>query len=359
MKISILLLGILFGFGAGRPPKSSSLQCVDENGNNVDWYVVYKFPETYKSPVRILNGAGYMYITSDTVQKGWQVSSQSMENSTNLMARTIENMYQDKSEELWLVYNDQMTKYSDEAFFYSKYGHTKGVVGADTEGGFWLVHSIPHFPTLESYEYPKTALRYGQSALCISMGSKELDKIGNAFKYNQPDFTKAKYSDELGAKFPTLKEAAEGGKAKKAPWYYDFQITSKGGVEFHTFAKGWSFGKDLYEWIASSLDADVYAETWQNEPGPLPASCSIPKKVMNVKEVAYKNAQVDFSSHKDHSKWAISTSSAKPYVCIGDINRAAPQEKRGGGSVCFLNKYVWKAYADIIVDKDSCDSFDR
>uniref|UniRef100_A0A0A9X005 Deoxyribonuclease-2-alpha n=1 Tax=Lygus hesperus TaxID=30085 RepID=A0A0A9X005_LYGHE len=338
---------------------SAGLQCKDEEGNNVDWYVVYKIPEDSSSQSGITSGKGYMFITSSAVEKGWTVSKKTMAENTNIMARTIENMYQKSDKELWLVYNDQVPTQSrvksvSEILMSSTYGHTKGVVGANSDGGFWLVHSIPHFPSLDSYIYPHTALRYGQSALCISLSAEELDKVGNAFKYNIPDFVRSQYSDELGAKFPSLKEAAEGGKAKKAPWYNSFAITSEGGVSFQAFAKSRSFGKDLYEWLASALETDMYAETWQNEPHPLPASCSISKKVMNIHEILYKPADISFKSHKDHSKWAISASSDKPYVCIGDINRALPQEKRGGGTVCISNEGLWKAYNDIIDDKDSC-----
>ncbi|KAF6205451.1 hypothetical protein GE061_019623 [Apolygus lucorum] len=338
---------------------AAGLQCKDEGGNDVDWYVVYKIPEDYSSQSGITSGKGYMFITSDTVDKGWTVSKKTMAENSNIIGRTIENMYEKSDSEMWLVYNDQVPtqsrlKSAFEDMWSTTYGHTKGVVGSNADGGFWLVHSIPHFPTLESYVYPHTALRYGQSAVCISLSADELDKVGNAFKYNIPDFVKTQYSDELGAKFPTLKEAAEGGKAKKAPWYNSFAITSKGGVSFQAFAKGRSFGKDLYEWLASSLDTDMYAETWQNEPNPLPASCSISKKVMNIHEIVYKQAEVSFKSSKDHSKWAISASSEKPYVCIGDINRALPQEKRGGGTVCMENVELWKAYNGIIDNKDSC-----
>lgn len=79
---------------------------------------------------------------------------------------------------MWLVYNDEPTNYKT----VSTLGHSKGVVVGDSESGFWLVHSIPKFPYLpyqkNSYTYPKTAVKFGQSFLCISMVAKELDNIG-------------------------------------------------------------------------------------------------------------------------------------------------------------------------------------
>jgi len=77
-----------------------------------------------------------------------------------------------------MVYNDETTN----GKVSSTKGHSKGVIIADGTSGLWLVHSVPKFPQLpyqsNLYMYPKTAIRYGQSFLCISMSAEELDKVG-------------------------------------------------------------------------------------------------------------------------------------------------------------------------------------
>lgn len=74
-------------------------------------------------------------------------------------------------------------------------GHTKGAVLADSTGGFWLVHSVPHFPQVgSSYSYPSTGITYGQSFLCISLDLSNLNKVGeysltrkiNIYEYANP-----------------------------------------------------------------------------------------------------------------------------------------------------------------------------
>lgn len=80
---------------------------------------------------------------------------------------------------MWIVYNDEPT--NGPATFTK--GHSKGTVVADKSSGFWLVHSVPKFPQLpyqnnNSYTYPKTGIKYGQSFLCMSMTAEELDKVG-------------------------------------------------------------------------------------------------------------------------------------------------------------------------------------
>lgn len=60
-------------------------------------------------------------------------------------------------------------------------GHTKGVVYAGETGGFWLIHSVPHYPPLpklSEYSYPKTGLKNGQSYLCVSLHPDQLDLVG-------------------------------------------------------------------------------------------------------------------------------------------------------------------------------------
>ena len=42
------------------------------------------------------------------------------------------------------------------------------------------------------------------------------------------------------------------------------------------------------------------------------------------------------------------------YVCIGDINRMNTQKKRGGGTVCFQNAKVWKAFTGIVKLVEPC-----
>lgn len=75
------------------------------------------------------------------------------------------------------MYNDQppigQTSFSS--------GHTKGVVIAREDGGFWLIHSVPHYPPDPKdgdYSYPKTGLKNGQSYLCITLPAKELEIVG-------------------------------------------------------------------------------------------------------------------------------------------------------------------------------------
>lgn len=93
---------------------------------------------------------------------------------------------------MWVVYNDEPTNGGTSATL----GHSKGMTVADNGTGFWLVHSVPKFPHLpyqenNTYAYPETAVKFGQSFLCVSMVADELDKVGECIARRNQDRKKS------------------------------------------------------------------------------------------------------------------------------------------------------------------------
>jgi len=64
--------------------------------------------------------------------------------------------------------------------------------------------------------------------------------------------------------------------------------------------------------------------------------CTCPYGVYNIELINFEDG-IEFKETKDHSKWAITTTSAPNTVCVGDINRMESQRKRGGGAVTPTN----------------------
>lgn len=159
-------------------------------------------------------------------------------------------------------------------------GHNKGVILADDNGGLWLVHSTPHFPQLTpKYQFSPTGLVKGQSFLCISLDFDNLNNVGIQLQYNQPQIFDNRMQTVMKLRLHQITKAINGIVVDRAPWFHLATIRSKIGVNFTSFAKAAAFRKELYEdWVAPTLQTNLFTETWLNGNGRLPSNCSKPFK---------------------------------------------------------------------------------
>lgn len=60
------------------------------------------------------------------------------------------------------------------------YVHPAGVLLSDHSQGFWLSHSVPHFPSFpeRGYGYPLSGKINGQTALCVTYSYDQFQHIG-------------------------------------------------------------------------------------------------------------------------------------------------------------------------------------
>ena len=361
---SILLLVLLLGIH--QMLGVLSLQCLDENGENVDWAILYKLPK-YKHKVRNIldDGLAYAYFTSHSPQNGWKLSDKSIKDQSSIAGRILAPLYDDELSQniLYALYNDEHpdgnTSFTD--------GHTKGVVAFGPKDGFWLVHSVPHFPPNTEnngkYSYPHTGQMYGQSFLCISLRTIDsANAIGGQLLYNHPYMYSTNIPSWAKDKYSDFNLAIQGSHIKKPPYFHTTQLRSLQGVNFISFAKYTLFHKDLYaDFVAPSLQSDLLTETWPNGPGKMNSSCDTRFHVENINELDFhlpnQKDEDDFTTRHDHAKWAVTkgkTKNGQKYVCIGDINRMETQKKRAGGTVCFDHHYAWKAFTRIVKTIEKC-----
>ncbi|EFA02962.2 Plancitoxin-1-like Protein [Tribolium castaneum] len=340
----VLFLVILYNFFI----VSSALQCMDENNKPVDWYIVYKLPKLKHENKLIEGGVGYVYLTSRQPQ--WTFSKNSINATSSIIANTIQPFYSRFNETTYLLYNDQPPSGESNP---SK-GHTKGVILTDFESGFWLIHSVPHFPPLTpKYQFSKSGTLKGQSFLCISMDLKNLNMVGVQLQYNEPQIYASFVAPTTRSKISELVKAASGNTVMKPPWYSKVVLNSRENAQFTSFAKAKKFGKDLYEdWVAPVLQSSLLVETWLNGAGRLPSNCTKLFKVYNIEKVSLNTANASFNDSQDHSKWAVTNNSA--WICIGDINRMNHQKFRGGGTVCLYNKSLAESYRESVVSMEKC-----
>lgn len=252
----------------------NGIGCRDENNNLVQWFYGYKLP----------SGLKYFYIIpNDGESDDWIESSRNLDDSTSLPGRTISQLYQEQKNNTTIValmYNDEAPNGTTDATD----GHTKGVVGGSVDGGFWLIHSVPHFPpTLEEgrYGYPKTGEKYGQSFLCITLNGNNLDLVGKQLLYNEPFIYSSKIPSlsvqhNLIDPFPYLRRAIQMEKIMTPPfWNREEFSTVNGEFSFTSFAKNRKFKMELYEdLVAPTLHTNLLVETWLNGPGKIHSECT-------------------------------------------------------------------------------------
>ncbi|XP_062586112.1 plancitoxin-1-like [Saccostrea cucullata] len=329
---------------------SFCLNCVSPSGKPVDWYIMYKIPRPTKRTPANTTGEEFYYLDSVNpvfVFKGVSIQKE----KENPLFKTLQQIYDGKSS-VYAMYNDEppnryttwFTAESNRTAYWETNGgaHMKGAYAFDENEGFWLILSIPKFPAprKQGYSYGHSQIREGQSILCVTLDKQylkaEMEKI---FHITKPTI----YDDNT---------AMKTGQKYSSPSSTTFTVVdlkSKGGQEFRFFAKSDKFGMDLYDaFVAKDLKDNMYVETWHPS---LKSNCSTQYKVYNVEKVKFAN-HYKFMSTTDHSKWAVTEN--REWTCIGDINRATSQFKRGGGTMCFYHGKVSQQFRQLIGEYHKC-----
>lgn len=341
-----------------------SISCKNEAGQDVDWFIVYKLPKTKNSGNRLLqSGYSYAFITNED-NRDWTFSSKNISSGKSVFGNTLSPLYRKRQPKTfsYLAYNDDPPGNKSHS---SYLGHSKGLMASDQNAGFWLVHSVPNFPPFfnESYSYPETAAKYGQTALCVTFTIRDnANSIANQLLYIKPNFYELAISDDLLNKAPNFQLILDKKYPKKS-FSSQLSLTSQRGQQFISFAKSGKFGNDLYSTlVAPGLQSNLLVETWRNGAGDvLDSNCTSRWKVQNIDDVKFeiessnnRLSEIDWSYLSDHSKWVITESDSQPYTCIGDINRMRSQFKRGGGTLCLKYNNVWKRFMDAVRSIEGC-----
>ncbi|XP_066910256.1 plancitoxin-1-like [Clytia hemisphaerica] len=359
VKRILLVLSMMFSAA------DSKMSCIGKKGDPVDMYVLYKLPEIKWQkdvPDNVRNGSAYAYLDSKNMDFNLSpVNITSPESVAGLTLNQVYDAYKNgksPSDQAHVFYNDA----NPEGHEYFTHGHTKGAMAFDQETGFWMVHSVPHFPDYvkNGYGYPHTGHKYGQMFLCITLNSSAVNDIGLQLRYNNPHVHDGSIPEGWDTIFPNIAALLKGEMVRRSPYYRLQEFASLGGINFTSFAKGTKFNKDLYsELVAPTLKTNLLTETWQNGGGNIGPSCDGPYTVEDISDVQLEfsdGSSYSFYDTNDHSKYALSDTADNPYVCIGDINRQTGQFKRGGGTVCTKNKALWERFHSLVDGINSCKS---
>ncbi|CAJ0600388.1 unnamed protein product [Cylicocyclus nassatus] len=330
---------------------SAKLGCKDMEGNDVDWFAVIKLP----SDVDTAKGRSFVYF--DPRIGGWTQSKLLISSNKSAIGATLSQLYKiDKKETFAIAYNDD----SPDGPVESGRAHSKGVAVFDHDVGFWMVHSVPNFPPSSGeYSYPGSGAVYGQSFLCMSISSNNLEDVGQYMRYAQvnPYLTNLPEYHKILA--PSLVDVVNKKSLPKSATVFNTirGIETLGGMKLKAFSKHKKYGKDLwYEFIALHLNTQMAVETWRKGNAKnIGSTCDHSDPSRNVYDVnTVKILDKQYEYKKDHSKWGVSRNANVPAVCIGDINRQMSQYKRGGGAVCIEDAKLWEAFIQSVKDYDTC-----
>lgn len=337
----------------------NEIGCQNKEGQLVSWWVLVKTPNT-------LNDYVYRDSNSDKCQDAascWGALRHDLSNPDDgPLSLTLQQIYKATKQNGpgFLMYNDD-TSFVQAASTHSNYAHAKGVLSTTTNGGFWLIHSVPRFPRqqvgTEAYEgITDNGRVHGQSFLCISLDLQQVKVaisqllLAHPYVYQSGGFDNA-LKEQLGEELGLLLGDREvAGKAAQAR---TTSLVATDGTIFTSLMKSRYWGKELYaDLVSHVLNSDLLVETWNKGQGTLPSSCQQDHSVANVTKVQISDS-IEWDNHKDHSKWAVTTESSHS-VCIGDINRQNGQKVRGGGTVCLNDENLWRAFYGMVQGTDSC-----
>nr|XP_023700029.1 deoxyribonuclease-2-beta [Paramormyrops kingsleyae] len=330
----------------------AEFSCRNEAGDPVDWFIIYKIPK-YKNGTA---GSGLDYMYLDSSVKTWQYSNFLVNDSLGALGNTFRQLYQGQqyktNRSAYMLYNDAppFLKYDNH------YGHTKGALLFDTVQGFWMIHSVPHFPPPpeHGYSWPSSGKMYGQTAFCVTYKYHQLPLIAEQLLYYNPRV----YNCSLPAIFqPDLSSLAllcKGSQLPRTPDRKLQTLMSAKGETLLSFAKSHFWVDDIYTgWVAQALKTDLLTETWQRKEHQLPSNCSLPEHTLNIKRIKLPGPIV-FSSFFDHSKWCVSRAYEKQWTCLGDLNREDTQAWKSGGLICSQNPDIYHAFRHTVSWYISC-----
>ncbi|XP_072295382.1 deoxyribonuclease-2-beta [Eucyclogobius newberryi] len=331
---------------------SADISCKNEAGEPVDWFVMYKLPK--KKIGEVGTGVDYMYL--DSKMESWLMSKFMVNTTQGAMGRTLSQLYSGQAyksnSSVYAIYNDAppSLKYNME------YGHTKGMLLFDRSQGFWLSHTIPHFPSFpeQGYIYPNSGKANGQTALCVTYKYKQFFDIVKQLHYIHPRFFNCSIPSTFSPDFAPLSELCDGVQVPMDTDRRVQQLVSARGETFVSFVKSAQFVDDIYTgWVAQLMAVDLLVETWQTRGHALPSNCSLPRHTMNIKRIQIPGPTL-FLSHHDHSKWCVSRDIEAQLTCLGDLNREKFQMWRGGGLTCTQHPLIYKAFRQLVDQYTEC-----
>lgn len=352
-----------------------SLSCIDEDGYSAaDWWLIMK----------LHSGLRYSYFNSSTPQQAAvTVDGATLDTYRNSLGATLQQIIDNAASTAVIMWNDEvppLTAAEWDVWYAAQLlaernggkaagaapapvasgttGHTKGVLAADANGGFWLTHSMPLFPVLNESHFRWTpSTTYGQTFLCVSLTPDDVEVAASQIALVDPKPYDSRVPAALQSLYPGMQALLDGQRRTGTG-----SATVHGGsTSFTHYGKSGSTGIDIFEdYLQPQLGLNFFWETWRRSPA-MASYCQPEYEYdsVNVNMLAWQEVDgtpIDFKYTQDHSKYGLAntSNSQQHFVCVGDMNRMSSQWTRGGGFVCFRHADVYYTLLASFSETDVC-----
>ncbi len=145
-------------------PRFLAFTCIDDQGNPADSWVALKAAPNSS-----------LYFVFNATSKSFVLSPYNV-NQTKYGAimETVNQLYSvGSSSAAYVLYNDEPPP---DGSVSSSYAHAKGMLLTNASAGFWLVHSMPHWPNAASSgPAPFPDFTYGKSDILVELHMLSVD----------------------------------------------------------------------------------------------------------------------------------------------------------------------------------------
>jgi deoxyribonuclease-2 len=331
---------------------SNDKVCHDHDGKEVDWWVVFLFPET-SSKEKVLS---YGYYDNNSKTKDLTYYKYDQTNFPPILLIKQVETVTEKDPVNYFFWNDDLSTDEKSASAGSGKAHSKGGLSYSSNYGFHLLHSLPRFPKRNSKNefetvLPDNAGKFGQTYLCLSLDKTNILKmVENLNIINPKVMLMNGDNDNVDKDNAQVLKLIKNRGDSNLPDSQHTDIVTRKNKKFTVFSKGKDYDELPYDTLIPDYYKDsFYVETW-TKPAMLPSKCKGSYEVVNVQSLKF--GHYSFDMNQEHSKWAVSQN--KNIACFGDLNRTESQKKRGGMTICFENRSLANIMRNAIVDSDKC-----
>lgn len=348
MALSILIRKMLFLFlftftlGKNTNPRS----CKNPQGKEVDWFVIFLFPETSSK-----NPLSYGYFDNMSQEMTYML----YDKLTFPGIRVIEE-YEGKGTNYFFWNDDTTVDGGDKTSASMGRAHSKGGLIFDKDSGLLISHSLPRFPRRNEkneieFSFPSNAGIYGQTFICITVDKENAIKIVDTLNIINPSLVENVGSDMTqNPGNESVLKLIKNRYDSKSPLSKITEVTSKGGSNFEVFSKNKKEHQLPYDKaIPQHFNDGMYVETW-TRPEMIPSICNETHQVLNVNNLNFNG--FIYENTNEHSKWGVGIKN--DFCCFGDLNRTESQKKRGGNVICLHNAKLADIMRKAITSSDTC-----